>query len=124
MGLTDELGDGTALVEQLMAVIRRDGLMDLVAGLNDAGAGDATGSWMGHGPNRPVAPDQVADALGRTRSQEIADALGTTPEVVVAGAARLLPAIVDRLTPDGRFPDHAELAAADLGDLDAAALLR
>ncbi|UDY35328.1 YidB family protein [Dermatobacter hominis] len=124
MALEDEFGDGRALVDQLMVVIRRDGLMDLLGGLNEVGADDVTTSWMSAGPNRPVAADQVADALGATRSQEMADALGVTREQVAAGVARVLPPVVDRLTPDGRYPDHAALAAADLTDLDVAALLR
>ncbi len=124
MTLEDDFGDGRALLDQLMAIIRRDGLMDLLGGLNEVGADDVTTSWMGRGPNLPIAADQVADALGRSRSQELADALGVTAAQAAAGVARLLPAVVDHLTPDGRYPDHAELAAADLSGLDVAALLR
>jgi uncharacterized protein YidB (DUF937 family) len=124
VALADEFGDGRALVDQLMAVIRRDGLMDLLGGLNEVGADEATTSWMSRGQNRPVAPDQVRDALGRTRSEAMAAALGVTPEQVAAGVARVLPAVVDRLTPDGRYPDHAQLDSADLSDLDVASLLR
>lgn len=79
---------------------------------------------MGNGPNAVVAADQVKDALGRTRSESIADALGSTTDEVAAGVARILPAVVDRLTPDGRYPNHAALESADLSDLDVAALLR
>lgn len=123
MALDADFGDGTALLDQLMAVIRHDGLMDLVAGLNEAGAADQTTSWMGNGRNEPIDADQVKDALGRTRSEQMATALDSSPDQVAAGVARILPAVVDRLTPGGNYPDHATLAAADLSDLDLAALL-
>lgn len=123
MALADTFGDGSELLGQLLGTIRHDGLMDLVGGLNEVGAADATTSWMGNGDNLPIAPDQVRDALGRTRSEALAAALGATPEQVADAVARILPAVVDRLTPNGSYPDHAELAAADLSDLDVAALL-
>ncbi len=124
MALDTVFGDGSDLLDQLMAVIRTNGLMDLLGGLNEAGAVDQTTSWMGAGPNEPIAADQVKDALGRTRSEQIATALNTTPDQVAAGVARILPAVVDRLTPGGNYPDHAALNAADLSDLDLGALLR
>ncbi len=115
--------DGPALLDQLLALLRRDGLMDLIGGLNEAGAPDQTTSWMGAGPNQPVAADQVKDALGRSRSESIADALDTTPDAVAAGLARILPTVVDRLTPDGRYPDRDALASTDQSDVDLDALL-
>ena len=124
MALDDVFGDGSALLDQLMAVIRRDGLMDLLGGLNQVGADEQTATWMGSGPNAPVASDQVADALGRTRLEAMAAALGVAPQDVAAGVARLLPDVVDRLTPTGAYPNHAALLAADLTDLDVAAQLR
>jgi uncharacterized protein YidB (DUF937 family) len=123
MAHVDDDGFGPALVEQLMAVIRRDGLMDLLGGLNQVGADEQTTSWMSAGPNRPVAVDQVRDALGATRTEQMATALGVSPERVADGVARVLPTVVDRLTPDGRYPDHSALQSADLSDLDVAALL-
>lgn len=123
MALRDTFGDGSALLDQLMAVVRRDGLMDLVGGLNQVGADEQTTSWMGSGPNEPVSPDQVADALGRTRVESIASALGAAPDDVAAGIARILPAVVDRLTPSGTYPNHATLEAADMSDLDLPSLL-
>lgn len=115
--------DGPALLDQLLALLRRDGLMDLIGGLNEADAPDQTTSWMGAGPNQPVAADQVKDALGRSRSESIAAALDTTPDAVAAGLARILPTVVDRLTPDGRYPDRDALASTDLSDVDLDALL-
>lgn len=123
MDLQNAFGDGSDLLDQIMAMIRRDGLMDLIGGLNQVGAEDQTTSWMGSGSNQPVSPDRVRDALGRTRSQEIATALGVSTDEVAAGVARLLPVVVDRLTPDGTYPDRERLDGADLSGIDVAGLL-
>ena len=72
MDLRDTFGSGAGLLDQIVALIRRDGLMDLIGGLNQVGADDQTTSWMGPGANEPVSADRVRDALGPTRSQEIA----------------------------------------------------
>ncbi len=121
--LRDAFGDGTDLLDQVMALIRRDGLMDLIGGLNQVGADDQTTSWMGPGSNEPVSADRVRDALGPTRSQEIATALGVSTDDVAAGMARLLPLVVDRLTPDGTYPDDERIDSTDLSDIDLVALL-
>jgi len=121
--LRDAFGDGTDLLDQVVALIRRDGLMDLIGGLNQVGADDQTTSWMGPGSNEPVSADRVRDALGPTRSQEIATALGVSTDDVAAGMARLLPLVVDRLTPDGTYPDDERLDSTDLSDIDLVALL-
>ena len=42
---------------------------------------------------------------------------------VAAGMARLLPLVVDRLTPDGTYPDDERIDSTDLSDIDLIALL-
>ena len=53
----------------------------------------------------------------------IATALGVSTDDVAAGMARLLPLVVDRLTPDGTYPDDERLDSTDLSDIDLVALL-
>ena len=40
------------------------GLGGIMAKFQQAGLGDAVGSWVGHGENQPVSADQVTSALG------------------------------------------------------------
>ena len=124
MSMQETFGDGTGLAEQLAAMIRTDGLQDLLAGFNDAGAESQVESWLGSGANEPVGTGVVEKAIGRTRTEAMASALGVTPEQVASGLGRLIPAAVDHLTPGGHLPTGEQLDALDLSSLDLASLLR
>lgn len=128
MSLSERFGDGAQLVEQLGAMVRTDGLSDLLAGFNDAGQESQVESWVGSIANRPTDERAVKRAVGRTRIEGMAERLGATPDEVADGLARLVPTAVDALTPGGQHPSGAELDRLDLGALlsgvDVAALLR
>ncbi len=123
MSLQETFGDGTELVARLGDVIRTDGLQDLLAGFDDADAVSQVQSWLGDGPNEAVEPGAVEKALGRTRTEALASSLHVTPDQVAAGLARVVPAVVDHLTPGGHLPSGAQLDAMDLSGIDAGALL-
>ena len=128
MSLTDRFGDGSGLVDQLQALLRTDGLSDLLAGFNDAGQEAQVESWVGNTANRPTETGAVERAVGRTRLAAMAMQLGASDTETAAGLARIIPAAVDALTPGGRLPTGAQLDELDLGGLlagtDVAALLR
>lgn len=128
MSLTERFGDGAGLVAQLGGLLRTDGLSDLLAGFNDAGAESEVESWLGSVPNQPTEASAVQRAIGRGRLEAMASQLGAEPEEVADGLARVIPVAVDALTPGGRRPTGAELDSLDLGQLlsgvDVAGLLR
>jgi len=128
MSLSDTFGNGEELLDQLGAMIRTDGLQDLLAGFNDAGAESQVESWVGSSENQPTDAGDVKRAVGRGRIQSMAEQLGASPDEVAAGLARVIPTVVDAITPGGRFPDGAELDALDLphrlSGVDVGALLR
>ncbi len=128
MSLTDRFGDGSALVEQLGALLRTDGLSDLLAGFNDAGQEAQVESWVGNTANRPTETGAVERAVGRTRIEAMAAQLGASDSDTAAGLARIIPTAVDAMTPGGQLPTGAQLDELDLGELlsgvDIAALLR
>lgn len=120
MGMHEKFGDGTALVEQLVALVRTDGLADLLAGFNDAGAEAEVQSWVGSIANESTDRSAVERAIGRTRLAEISARLQADPEEVADGLARVIPAVVDRITPGGSMPTGAQLDDLDAGRLAAA----
>jgi uncharacterized protein YidB (DUF937 family) len=128
MSLADRFGDGRELVDQLGAMLRTDGLSDLLAGFNDAGRESVVESWLGSGTNEPTDAGTVERAVGRGRLGAMAAQLGASPEEVADGLARVIPDVVDRLTPGGARPSGAQLDQLDLGsllaDVDVAGLLR
>ena len=84
------------------------GLSDLLKQFQQSGSGPAAQSWISTGPNQPVAPDDVEKALGSERLDWLMSQTGLSREELLAGLSQQLPSFVDKLTPEGRIPSHAE----------------
>jgi uncharacterized protein YidB (DUF937 family) len=98
----------SGLSEQVMALIddpETGGLEGLVETLKNKGLGDAVSSWIGTGENQSVSGEAIANALGSDKIEEIAGKLGISNSEVAHGLAAFLPAIIDKLTPDGKLPE-------------------
>lgn len=87
------------------------GLGGLLERLSGAGQGDAVKSWIGPGQNAPIAPGTLGSTLGQTTVSELARNSGMSEQELLAELSRVLPGVVDRLTPNGRVPTVAELEA-------------
>lgn len=87
------------------------GLNDLVQKFQNAGHGDVVNSWIGQGANQPVTPAQVGSALGQQTISDLARQAGVSEQELLAHLAQALPGLVNGLTPNGRLPTQAELAA-------------
>jgi uncharacterized protein YidB (DUF937 family) len=83
------------------------GLSSLINNAQSHGLGGVVQSWIGSGSNQGIAPQQVQQLLGPDRVQELAGRVGIPPGIASAALARVLPALVDRLTPEGRLPQAA-----------------
>lgn len=90
-----------------------DGLLGL---LESKGLGHVGQSWVGKGKNLPISAQQLQQVLGNEHIAAIAGKLGITPDRAAASLSKLLPQIVDRVTPDGHVPEAAKLHDA-LGKL-------
>ena len=86
-----------------------DGLGGLIEQFQKKGLGDVVDSWVNRGTNKSVAPDQVSVALGRDVVDQLSLRTGLSRDQVVAELARMLPNVVDNLTPDGRLPTQQEI---------------
>jgi len=86
------------------------GLAGLVEQFRQNGHGDVINSWIGSGQNQPIAPDQLHQALGPDAVNNLSRLTGVSGQDLVAELSRVLPGIVDKLTPQGRVPDHAEMS--------------
>lgn len=91
------------------------GLGGLVNAFTENGLGDVVGSWIGRGQNLPVSGDQLAEVLGPGALGHLAGSTGASHAEVSDALSRLLPHVVDRLTPDGTLPEQG--VGADAGDL-------
>jgi uncharacterized protein YidB (DUF937 family) len=86
------------------------GLSGLAQGFQKQGLGDVVSSWIGTGANRSVSAEQVTQALGSDRVSQVAQRAGLSSAAAPGILAAVLPALIDKLTPDGQVPPRAQLA--------------
>ena len=67
-------------------------------------------SWVASGPNQPISPVQLGSALGPSLIKTLAEKTGLSEQDVTAQLSKILPAFVDKLTPQGRVPTADEIA--------------
>ena len=80
------------------------GLGELVDRFKQAGQGDVAHSWVGTGPNKSVAPNDLEQALGPDVIADLSRSTGLSRDELLARLSRDLPRAVDQYTPDGRLP--------------------
>jgi len=86
------------------------GLRDLIERFKQNGQGTAVDSWVKTGPNQPVGPEQLQQAIGPEVLNTLSQQTGLSREELLARLTRELPAAVDKFTPDGRLPNEDEAA--------------
>jgi uncharacterized protein YidB (DUF937 family) len=82
-------------------------LSNLMSNAQSRGLGHIVGSWVGNGPNQSVAPDQLERVVGQDRIARLATRAGISPAIATAALARILPVLVDKMTPHGKLPQAA-----------------
>jgi uncharacterized protein YidB (DUF937 family) len=88
-----------------------DGLGGLVERFRQGGLEDIIKSWIGTGANRPVTPNQLQQALGPETVDGLSRETGLPREDLLSQLSRLLPEVIDKLSPGGRLPKDEDLLA-------------
>jgi|APLak6261672214_1056088.scaffolds.fasta_scaffold00047_14 uncharacterized protein YidB (DUF937 family) len=86
------------------------GIDGLVKKLQQSGMGDIAESWIGTGENRNINPDQLANALGKDQVDAVARQADIPESQGASVLSQILPAVIDKLTPDGKPPESSSLA--------------
>ena len=81
----------------------------MVERFQQSGQGDIADSWVGHGPNKEVAPNQLEQAIGPDVLATLSQQTGLSREEILAKLSKELPTAVDKYTPEGRLPSQQEL---------------
>jgi uncharacterized protein YidB (DUF937 family) len=84
------------------------GLGRLLQDFQNSGQGSAIQSWMGPGPNQPIAPKDLESAIGNDALDDLAKRTGMGRQKLLASLSQTLPSLVDQLTPNGRLPTQEE----------------
>jgi uncharacterized protein YidB (DUF937 family) len=111
-GLGDLLkgGLGGLLAGGAAGSVISGGLGDLLKQFQQNGQGDTANSWVSPGPNKQIAPDDLAKALGADQIATLASQSGLSRDELLAGLSQHLPDVINHLTPDGRLPTESELS--------------
>jgi uncharacterized protein YidB (DUF937 family) len=111
-GMSDLLkgGLGGLLAGGAAGSILSGGLGDLLNQFQQKGLGDQASSWVSNGPNKQVAPGDLANALGADQIEALTSQSGLSRDELLQGLSKFLPDVVNHLTPDGRLPNENELS--------------
>jgi len=123
MGLFDEIIGGIAAKDTQHAALYDEvgklvdesgGVGGLAQNFEQKGLGGVVSGWIGTGPNPAISGAQVVQAIGQDRVTAIAARAGLSEQQVADGISKLLPLVVNHLTPNGTVPNQssAELGSA------------
>ena len=86
------------------------GLGELIERFKRSGHAQAADSWVSTGPNQPLAPDQLEQAIGPDVLNTLSQQTGLSRDELLSRLSREVPAAVDKFTPQGRLPTEDEAA--------------
>ncbi len=111
-GLSDILkgGLGGLLAGGAAGSVLSGGLGDLLNQFQQKGQGDTANSWVSNGPNKQIAPGDLANALGADQIEQLSSQSGLSRDELLKGLSQYLPDAINHLTPDGRLPNANELS--------------
>jgi uncharacterized protein YidB (DUF937 family) len=126
MGLFDEVlggveaqaGQHAALYEEVAGLVTQSGGVNgLAQQFEQKGLGGLMSGWIGNGTNPPITAEQIIQVVGQDKIAEIASKVGLSEPQVADGMAKLLPVMINHLTPNGTAPNPGagELEAGALG---------
>jgi uncharacterized protein YidB (DUF937 family) len=117
MGIMDMFGglfgkktkkSGNPLLDSLLPMLLKGGALGglggLIAKFSKAGLGHKADSWVSTGPNQPLEPHEVENALGADTINDLASKAGVSNDAAKGGLASMLPKLIDQLTPGGSVP--------------------
>ena len=113
-------GSESPLLQMAMQFIRQQpgGLQGLVDSLTKGGLGEQVASWVSQGQNLPVSGGQLASALQGGGIGDLLKNFGMDSPDAMDGLAKMLPDVVNQLTPNGRVEtETAGGLEAQLGGL-------
>jgi uncharacterized protein YidB (DUF937 family) len=108
MGLLDGVLGGIVGAGMMSAVNgileKHGGLQGVVSEFEKNGLGPTVRSWVGTGPNDPVAPADLQRVLGSDLLQQLSAKSGLSVQQLTEKLSQVLPQAVDKMTPDGTVP--------------------
>ncbi len=102
--------NSNALAGALQSVLAgKGGLSGLGELFNQKGLASMFAGWVSTGPNPPITGDQLSGVLGPDTVSQLSSKLGVDGAQTSNILANFLPAVVDKLTPNGRIEPTANV---------------
>jgi len=83
------------------------GMSSFLHNAQSQGLGDIVNSWISTGDNQSVSADQVQRVVGQDRINQLASRAGISTGLAGEALAKILPVLVDKLTPSRKLPQAA-----------------
>jgi len=99
------------------AIEQTGGLDGLVDKLRAGGLDSEVDSWVSTGPNKPVEPERLGQALGPDTVQQLSSTSGINIQSLLPLLAMFLPQIIDMLTKNGSTPSGGLDSATGQGGM-------
>jgi len=100
------------LVPVVSGMLENGGLQKVLGQLEASGLGSQAESWVGPGANESISAADIEKVLGSVQLSGIAQKLGVSPDEAAGALAKVLPAVVDTVSPQGALPTQDELDAS------------
>ncbi|MBN2586364.1 MAG: DUF937 domain-containing protein [Candidatus Fermentibacteraceae bacterium] len=101
LGGDDEEKETNMLASVLELVQKSGGVTSVIEMFSSNGLGQKAQSWVGGGPNEDLEPEQVQQVFGGSLIGKVASALGVNSGQASSVVAKLLPEVVNQITPKG-----------------------
>lgn len=107
-GLAGMLGGGGGLGGMLGSLGGAGALGSLISHFQQNGAGEQAASWVGNGPNQPIAPHEVESALGEDAVNQLQQQSGLPRQQLLEHLSQEIPQAISEATPNGVLPQDDE----------------
>ncbi len=98
-----------ALAPLIAKLVKGGGLSKLVSNARTSGLSAQADSWVGTGENAQVGAHEVRQVVGDDTVAELAQNAGISHDAAAEVLARVVPQVVNGLSPDGRLPADDDL---------------
>lgn len=100
------------LTKSLLSDEKKAELNKVLDSLKEKGFGATVQSWISGGENQPINAEKIKEALGVEKLQELAKKAEIKVQELPETLSKLLPQLVDKLTPEGKIPEKGLMADA------------
>ena len=97
------------LAPVVIGMLKSGGLQKLVSGFQEKGMAEQADSWVSNGENKPVSGGDMKVVLGEQEVKQVAQQAGIPEDEAADVLAKIVPEVVNGLTPNGQVPADADL---------------